>query len=141
AYHEKILARARRTLRAITFYERGLARIEDRWAGTGWAGGSSEISTAHQSHPYAADLDIFGNGSLFELLNITRTGSGEETLTRWLLEPAGRDEILRRQAAVDELRDNADLREDLAVLGEEVRTAVHPGVILKWAALPGALPS
>ena len=30
AYHEKILARARRTLRAIRFYEGGLARIEDR---------------------------------------------------------------------------------------------------------------
>ena len=137
AYHEKILARARRTLRAITFYERGLARIEDRWAGSS----SSEISAAHQSHPYAADLDIFGNGSLFELLNITRTGSGEEILTRWLLEPAGRDEILRRQAAVDEIRDNLDLREDLAVLGEEVRAAVHPDVILEWAALPAALPS
>src|SRR5207247_9732458 len=94
-----------------------------------------------KSHPYAADLDIFGSGSLFELLNITRTGSGEEILTRWLLEPAGRDEILRRQAAVAELRDNVDLRGDRAVLGEEVRTAVHPGVILKWAALPAALPS
>src|SRR5207248_1172756 len=72
AYHEKILARARRTLRAIAFYERGLARIEDRWAD----GGDAEIPAVidrrySKSHPYAADLDIFGSASLFELLNIT----------------------------------------------------------------------
>jgi hypothetical protein len=137
AYHEKILARARRTLRAITFYERGLARIEDRWAGNG----DSQNPAADESHPYAADLDLFGNGSLFELLNIARTRSGEEILRGWLLEPAVREEILRRQAAVDELRNNIDLREDLTVLGEEVRAAVHPDVILEWAELPSAFTS
>jgi hypothetical protein len=137
AYHEKILARARRTLRSITFYERGLARIEDRWADTG----DLQTTAVNDSHPYAGDLDIFGKGSLFELLNSTRTRSGEETLRNWLLQAAPREEILRRQAAVDELRGNIDLREDLAVLGEEVRAAVHPDVILGWAALPPALPS
>ena len=141
AYHEKILARARRTLRAIAFYERGLARIEDRWIGSG----DSRNAGVSEAHPYAADLDIFGKGSLFELLNITRTRSGEETLGRWLTEPpaqpAARAEILDRQAAVEELRNNIDLREDLAVLGEEVRVAVHTDVILEWAALPPVLTS
>jgi hypothetical protein len=141
AYHEKILARARRTVRAIAFYERGLARIEDRWIG----GDDSQIPVKYEAHPYAADLDIFGKGSLFELLNITRTRSGEETLSRWLLEQplqsAARAEILDRQAAVEELRNNIDLREDLAVLGEEVRAAVHTDVILEWASLPPSLTS
>src|SRR5262249_2563215 len=49
AYHDKVLARARRTLRSIAFYERGLARIEDRWIGTG----DSQSSFASESHPYA----------------------------------------------------------------------------------------
>jgi hypothetical protein len=141
AYHEKILARARRTVRAIEFYERGLARIEDRWIG----GDDSHSPVAIEAHPYASDLDIFGKGSLFELLNITRTRSGEETLSRWLLEapdPAvARAEILERQAALEELRNNIDLREDLAVLGEEVRAAVHTDVILEWAALAPSLNS
>ena len=53
--------------------------------------------------PYAADLDIFGKGSLFELLNTARTRSGEETLNRWLLSAAAREEILARQAAVHRL--------------------------------------
>ena len=130
AYHDKVLARARRTLRSIAFYERGLARIEDRWIGTG----DSQSSFASESHPYATDLDIFGKASLFELLNTARTRSGEATLGRWLLEAANREEILRRQEAVDELRTNVDLREDLAVLGEDVRAAVHPELMLEWAA-------
>src|SRR5207244_5943020 len=129
AYHDKVLARARRTLRSIAFYERGVARIEDRWIGTG----DSQSSFASESHPYATDLDIFGRASLFELLNTARTRSGEATLGRWLLEPANRKEILRRQGAVDELRNNVDLREDLAVLGEDVRAAVHPELMLDWA--------
>ena len=132
AYHDKVLARARRTLRSIAFYERGLARIEDRWIGTG----DSQSSFGNESHPYATDLDIFGKASLFELLNTARTRSGEATLGRWLLEPANREEILRRQEAVDELRNNVDLREDLAVLGEDVRAAVHQELMLEWAAKP-----
>jgi len=137
AYHENILARARRTLRSVVFYERGLARIEDRWMGTG----DSRTSFVNESHPYAADLDIFGKGSLFELLNTTRTRSGEESLAGWLLQPASREEILKRQEAIHELRNNVDLREDLAVLGEDVRAAVHPDLICKWAALPPMLDS
>jgi hypothetical protein len=137
AYHDSVLARARRTLRSIAFYERGLARIEDRWIGTG----DSQTSFGAESHPYAADLDIFGKGSLFELLNTARTRSGEEVLGRWLLEASGREEILARQEAIEELRNNVDLREDLAVLGEDVRAEVHPRLIVEWGALPPILDS
>ena len=35
-------------------------------------------------HPYAADLDLFGEGSLFERLCTARTRAGEETLASWL---------------------------------------------------------
>ena len=37
-----------------------------------------------ETHPYAADLDLFGSGSLFELLCTARTQTGEETLASWL---------------------------------------------------------
>jgi hypothetical protein len=137
AYHENIRARARRTLRAVAFYERGLARIEDRWIGTS----SSQTPFANEPHPYAIDLDIFGRASLFELLNTARTRSGEEMLARWLMEAVNREQILMRQEAVDELRNNIDLREDLAVLGEEVRAAVHPDLMLQWTTLPSVLDS
>jgi hypothetical protein len=49
--------------RWASFYQQGLARIEDRWAGAGQTG--ERFSDPH--HMYAADLDLFGGGGLFEL--------------------------------------------------------------------------
>ena len=45
---------------------------------------------------------------------------------------AAGDEIARRQAAVEELRNNLDLREDLAVVGEDVRAGIHPDWMKRW---------
>jgi hypothetical protein len=67
-----------------------------------------------ESHPYASDLDLFGTGSLFELLCTARTGIGGAILAKWLLNPAECAEIAERQRAVAELRDQLDLREDWA---------------------------
>ena len=53
---------------------------------------------------YADDLDLFGRGSLFELISTARTGAGESTLARWLLAPGERAEVVARQQAVEELR-------------------------------------
>ena len=154
ARHERIRALGRRTQRAAAFYERGLARIEDRWMSGAIAGGAraSPIGRSHletdrpyseynPSHPYAADLDIFGKGSLFELLSLARTRSGEGALAGWLLAPASPTEIAKRQDAIDELRNSLDLREDLAVLGEDVRAAIHPEWMNRWGTRPRLLES
>lgn len=136
-YHVRLSRQQRRATRGVAFYESGLDRIEDRWVGRGNSG-AAYIS---ENHPYAIDLDLFGKGSLFELLCTARTQSGESTLVRWLCAPSSRAEILRRQEAVEELRQNIDLREDLAVLGPEVRERVRPGFILAWAEAPPMLRS
>ena len=134
-YHGRLSRLEARANRAVQFYERGLERVEDRWAGKGNAG-ASYIDGAHL---YAADLDIFGKGSLFELLCTARTRSGEDTLAQWLREPATTTEILRRQEAVEELRKNIDLREDLAVLGPDIRSELRPELITRWATAPSRL--
>jgi hypothetical protein len=126
--HEQVIRAKRRAVRAVRFYEDGLARIEDRWIGRGQ---STEIFT-DDSHLYAADLDIFGKGSLFELLCIARMRGGEQTLADWLAGPTNREEIISRQDAVQELRNNIDLREDLTILGGELRSSIHPRVITDW---------
>ncbi|UCF67365.1 MAG: DNA mismatch repair protein MutS, partial [Acidobacteriota bacterium] len=130
--HDRVIRRRRRAERAVAFYERGLARLEDRWAGEGDAG----ERFAEEDHPYAADLDLFGSGSLFELLCTARTGVGARQLARWLLQPAAVAAIRERQQAIDELRDRIDLREQLAVLGERVGSAVDPDALVDWAAAP-----
>ncbi|HEY2383883.1 MAG TPA: DNA mismatch repair protein MutS [Terriglobia bacterium] len=137
ARHERIRYLARQAQRSVAFYERGVARIEDRWIGTGDPG----LTYFDESHPYATDLDLFGKGSLFELLSSARTRSGEQTLAGWLKAPAAPAEIAMRQRAVDELRANIDLREDLAVLGEDVRAAIHPEWMKRWGSAPAVLHS
>ncbi|PYV15992.1 MAG: DNA mismatch repair protein MutS [Acidobacteria bacterium] len=132
AWHARVARALARARRAIAFYERGLARLEDHWAGTGETG--ERFADSH--HPYAADLDLFGRGSLFELLSTARTRSGEETLAAWLLAPAAPDEIEARQAAVEELRGRLDLREEIALLGADVRSAVDPDALVAWSNAP-----
>ena len=127
--HTRVLRSLRQCRRAMAFYERGLARLENRWMGTGETG----EHFLDPSHPYSRDLDLFGTGSLFELLCTARTRAGEAALAGWLLAPASVDEIRGRHSAIAELRTRTGLREELAVLGEDVRSAVHPDTLAAWA--------
>jgi MutS domain V len=135
AYHSRILRAQELTKRALVFFHNGLARIEDRWAGTGQTG--ARFNDPH--HVYAADLDLFGHASLFELLSTARTRMGEETLAKWLLAPSVVDQIKERQSAVRELSDQLDLREDLAILGEDASVGVFPEDLLGWAEAPNRM--
>ncbi len=114
--------------RAVTFYERALARLNGNWAGAGETG----TRFLDEHHLYAQDLDIFGSGSLFELLSTARTRMGEETLATWLKAPAPPDTVRARQEAAAELAPRLDLREDLAVLGEDARAGVRPEALAAW---------
>lgn len=61
------------------------------------------------SHPYALDLDIFGEDSIFQAINRTTTQNGRELLRKWLLHPLKeRQEILRRQETIEELSSQPD---------------------------------
>jgi MutS domain V len=131
-YHHKVRQMLSRADRAAVFYRNGLARIEDRWAGLGQRG--ERFDDPH--HIYASDLDLFGKSGLFELLSSARTRMGEETLASWLLAPASVETILARQACITELRARLDLREHLAVLGEDGAVAIHPDRLLQWAEAP-----
>lgn len=137
AMHQRVRQAMARLERAVKFYERGLARLEDRWMGSGETGASFDDKT----HPYAEDLDLFGAGSLFELLSTARTHAGEEKLAAWLLAPATVEEVRARQAAVEELRNRLDLREDLALLGAEMRASVQTAGLTAWGTAPPVLTS
>jgi hypothetical protein len=128
-WHDRVLQARDRAAATIAFYERGLARIEDRWAGLGTHGEGFR----DDRHPYAADLDLFGPASLFELLSIARTQAGEATLAAWLKEAAHPEEIAARQDAVRELTSALDLREYLAASTASARKQVEPALLLAWA--------
>ena len=136
-FHERVLRSRLLAERAVRYYERGIARLEDRWAGSGETGERFRDS----KHPYAEDLDLFGKGSLFELLSTARTRAGEDMLASWLLTPADSETVRARQAAATELMPKLDLREELALLGEDVRAGGNSGALIAWAEAPVVMKS
>ena len=128
-YHDRIFRARAAAKRAIAFYDRGLARLADSWIGSGEPGDRFR----DDEHLYANDLDLFGRGSLFELLSVARTRPGEAMLARWLKDPAPAAEILVRQDALRELAPRLDLREGLSLAGDDVRAGVDGELLVAWA--------
>ncbi len=134
-YHTSIRRKRLSAERAADYYRHGIARIEDRWTTLGERGERFGAT----DHIYAADLDLFGAGSLFQLLSVARTRMGEDTLARWLLAPAAAATIQERHESIVDLRERLDLREEMAVLGEDSRVGVNPQSLLAWAESPNQL--
>lgn len=134
-YHQRVRDLRSQAQRAAAFYRGGLERIQDRWLGSGLTGGQFDAS----HHIYAADLDLFGKGGLYELLCRARTGMGETTLAGWLLGPADIATILERHVSIADLRRRLDLREYLATRGEPAAIALDPQMLVGWAVAPNRL--
>ena len=133
--HDRIVRAHQTARRAVRWYERALARFEDAWVGIG----SDGVRFLDTDHPYARDLDLFGEGSLFELLNTTQTTTGEETLAAWLLAAADPGVIVARQQAVSDLAARPQLREDLYTVGADAHRVVDSTLLDRWATTPPAL--
>ena len=112
-WHGKNRDKWLRLIRLRGFYDRALARVENRWHGKGFTG--EEFRIAH--HVYDSDLQALGKGSLFELVCTARTGIGRRRLAEYLLRPCGINEAKARQEAVRELTPESELRERVALLG------------------------
>src|SRR3954470_10920770 len=70
---------------------------------------------------------------------------GEEPLAAWLKGPAAVEVVRRRQEAVRDLGPRLDLREDMGVLGMDIRAEVNQASLASWAstaaaALPRGIP-
>lgn len=127
--HSGVLQQKAEAQRATSFFERGIARIDDRWAEL--PARAAEVNTSGSL--FAEDLDLFRRGGLFELLNTARTSAGDDALASWLLEPAERDAILARQAAIAELRGRTELHEQLASCGQADFEHLDVAALAQWA--------
>ena len=61
-----------------------------------------------EKHPYVSDLDIFGEKSLFALVNRCATSLGIQILSNWLKEGGSKKDIEERQEAVAEIANDLD---------------------------------
>lgn len=85
-------------------------------------------------HPYAYDLDIFGEHSLFQNLNRTATFIGKKTLAKQLLTLSPNDEIIRNHQAVKELAEKLDWRQEFlafAKISNDNQSSYD--TLLKWS--------
>lgn len=135
-WHEAVMRAMARANAAVAFYRSGAARIQDDWVTFAPAGDRFKSA----EHPYADDLDVFGPGSLFQLLSLCRTPMGEERLAAWLLEPAPIDAVRERQSRVAALRSHLDLRERVSVVNAGLRRFMLPDPMIAWAEHRPSLP-
>lgn len=87
--------------------------MEGQWAGEGHQG----LEFQPTDHPFATDLGLFGEGSLFERICTARNHLGRERLARYLTESPSFTEVKDRQEAVRVLASRIELRESIELLG------------------------
>lgn len=106
------IVRSKTLFRLRGYYEGGVARLTREWDSL-----PSGEEYLDSTHLYAGGLNLFGRGSLYQILCSARTRAGQDTLARWMKELASIEEARARAAAVRELWSRVDLREALAAAG------------------------
>ena len=87
-----------------------------------------------QAHDYTHDLDIFGEGSLFQFINRTSTIFGKLRLADYFNNAFSySDQVIPRQQAVNELAGMIELRQNLQLLfHNEQITGTDKEEIIQW---------
>ena len=115
-YHMKIKEGLNFSKNLIKVNERYLERINGSWIDFEDIG----EEFIDPSHRYSSDLDIVGDRSLFQLINITNTFYGRKVFSNDLLDPKySKDQITLRQEAVKELKDKLSFCQSLELEGKD----------------------
>lgn len=98
-------------------------------------GDISELETGDQyifeEHDYNQDIDLFGYGSLFQIINRTATPNGEKHLAGWL-NSNSIDGIFEKQKATEELGSKIEWRQKYSVVASLIESDIESQGILKW---------
>ena len=133
AMHARVHEAKERASAALRFHLRGLARLDHKWD----ALSSTSARFQAADHPFTGDLDIFGHGSLMQLVDATETRFGEERLAKLLSQEgpgAWPEDVLARQEAVRDLAGRPGFREALATSGGVLADEKpDPAPLLRWA--------
>lgn len=122
--------------RLSKFYLRGIKRLNNEWVNDAFDPIPTGEAFLDSKHVYAHDLNVLGDGSLFEWLCTARSGIGQRGLANYLLNAADRDEILARQQAVQELSGEHDLRERMVLLGDHAFSEARWETFSEWLDSP-----
>lgn len=126
--HQPTLKKLRRTRSAHEYYQQCLSRLKGDWRKHGQTG--SEFAVA--GHSWSSDLDVFGEGSLFQKLNQCSTLPGQRKLAEWLTTVPSEAEIQTRQIQAESLKDHLELRERLAAIDRDVDWKAAEKALSGW---------
>lgn len=154
-YHGVFDTRRSRAALQLAFFRQGLARIARDWPNItnplSWADEKPPASglkarSNEAPHPKLdrvtiTDLDLEGEKSLWRLLNLARTPSGQAMLHQWMLQATSLEETQKRQDSVKALADaDAWRHEFLLSCWGSVSPVSSPATIMAWAAGPPLTP-
>jgi DNA mismatch repair ATPase MutS len=128
--HRKIISYQKYVIVLRDINEHSLWRLDGRW--------TTFLDTGNEfrddSHPYTSDLDIFGQGSLFQWINITQTYLGRKKLWQLLTVPPDPIPVIReRQAAIMELAKSLKWRQRFLAYGIAAKDKMcDPDFLIKW---------
>ncbi len=111
-FHQRCLKKLSTAQAIVRFHESRLNRL-DRKFGSDVVDGAE---FADELHPWTQDLDVFGRGSLFQMLNECRTLPGRRHLAGWMTQICTGEAIRVRQARAQGLKNELKLREALACI-------------------------
>lgn len=121
-YHEKLKQEINYAKGIININKHHLDRISGSWVN--FADIGSEF--VNYNHPYASDLDIVGNKSIFQFLNTTHTWHGRQKFSQDLLEANYTNkQIIIRQEAILELSEDIPFSNHLEYKFSQI--GVHAG--------------
>ena len=121
----------------VKLYKRSLSRLNHTWHG----GGVTGTAFLGAAPLYGADIDIFGQGSLFELLCNARTTTGQSLLADRLSTLPSLEEVRQRQGSIRTLSEDLSFRERLSTCGKSLTRPIDTSGLARWsesAAVPAA---
>ena len=110
--HNRIKFKHQNTLFAKKINEEEVLRLNGNLSGL-----YNGLKYEDKNHFYAPDLDVFGSNSLFQLVVRSRVEESRDLTANWLLHHAPKAEILKRQQAILELKNDIDWRQNFTALG------------------------
>ena len=131
-YHNKRIQEKREYEIYININRNGINRIK----GTFKEREDKGEEFLNDEHPFASDLDIFGRNSLFQMINSTKTKFGRAKLSQMLNLNAipSREEILKKQEAINELGKKVEWRQHLEVKSTIKKSGTKDiNELLEWA--------
>ena len=139
--HQRVRDQLEEIRRYRSVLRRLLARLERRWDRLPvWKPADAWLAESGISADVADDLDLFGRGSLFQLVSVAATGPGLRTLAGWLGGPADSEAAEARAEAVATLAPLREVRERFYVLARRAADGTaQPDRFVQWATGGGYL--